>query len=81
MSDPADLTIAAAGAAMRRGELTAVALTEAVLERARISESQIHAFLTLDQEGASHAAANLDGHRAVLVGVVPEAAAGMVLRQ
>ena len=52
MSDPADLTIKAAGEAMRTGELTSVDLTEAVLERARITESQLHAFLTLDQAGA-----------------------------
>ncbi len=60
MTDPADLTIAAAGAAMRAGELTSADLTEAVLERARITESHLHAFLTLDQDGAKAAAAAAD---------------------
>ena len=60
MSDPADLTIKAAGDAIRAGDLTSVDLTEAVLERARITESHLHAFLTLDQEGAKKSAAAAD---------------------
>ena len=60
MSDPADLTIVEAGAKIRSGELTSVDLTEAVLERARISESHLHAFLTLDQEGAREKAVAAD---------------------
>ncbi|NND04584.1 MAG: Asp-tRNA(Asn)/Glu-tRNA(Gln) amidotransferase subunit GatA [Acidimicrobiia bacterium] len=64
MSDPADLTIAEAGAKIRSGGLTSVDLTEAVLERARISESHLHAFLTLDQVGAQERAAAADAEMA-----------------
>ncbi len=60
MSDPADLTIRAAGDALRSGQLTSAELTEAVLERGRITEAHLHAFLTLDQEGAKEAAAAAD---------------------
>ncbi|MCP3975597.1 MAG: Asp-tRNA(Asn)/Glu-tRNA(Gln) amidotransferase subunit GatA [bacterium] len=60
MSDPADLTISEAGAAMRAGALTSVDLTEAVLQRARVTESELHAFLTLDQAGAKSAAEAAD---------------------
>ncbi len=60
MSDPADLTIAAAGAKLRSGELSSVDLTEAVLERARMSESHLHAYLTLDQTGAREKATAAD---------------------
>ncbi len=60
MSDPADLTIAAAGAALRAGELTAADLLEAVLTRASVSESHLHAYLTVDHDGARAAAAAAD---------------------
>ncbi len=60
MSDPADLTVAAAGAALRSGELSSVDLTDAVLRRAAITESHLHAYLTLDKEGARAAAAAAD---------------------
>ena len=60
MSDPADLTIKAAGVELRAGRLSSADLTEAVLERARISESHLHAYLTLDQAGAKEAAAAAD---------------------
>ncbi len=60
MSDAADLTIAAAGQALRSGELTATELTEAVLRRAAVTESHLHAYLTLDQDGARAAAAAAD---------------------
>jgi len=60
MSDPADLTIVEAGASLRSGDLTSVDLTEAVIERARISESHIHAYLTLDQAGAREKAEAAD---------------------
>jgi aspartyl-tRNA(Asn)/glutamyl-tRNA(Gln) amidotransferase subunit A len=56
MSDPADLTIAAAGAALRRGETSAVDLLDAVATRAAATEAQLHSFLTIDRDGA-HAAA------------------------
>jgi len=60
VSDPADLTIGAAAAAIRLGDLTSVELTEAVLRRARMTEAELHAYLTLDQEGALIAAAQAD---------------------
>jgi aspartyl-tRNA(Asn)/glutamyl-tRNA(Gln) amidotransferase subunit A len=60
MSDPADLTITEAGAALRAGSLTSVDLTEAVLERARVTEAHLHAYLTLDQDGARRAAEAAD---------------------
>ena len=60
MSDPADLTITAAGAALRDGSLTSVDLTEAVLERARVTEAHLHAYLTLDQAGARRGAIAAD---------------------
>jgi len=60
VTDPADLTMTAAAAAIRSGELTSVELTEAVLRRARITESHLHAYLTLDQEGARSAAEKAD---------------------
>ncbi len=60
MTDAADLTIAAAGAALRSGELSAVELLDAVVRRASITEAHLHAYLTLDQEGARTAAAQAD---------------------
>ncbi len=60
IGDPADLTIAAAGAALRSGELTAAALLAAVRRRAGATEALLHAFLTLDSEGAEQAAAAAD---------------------
>ncbi len=60
MSDPADLTIGAAGRALRGGELSAAELTDAVLRRAAVTESHLHAYLALDQEGARASAAAAD---------------------
>ncbi len=60
MTDPADLTITAAAAALRGGEITSVELTEAVLRRAAVTEAQLHAYLTLDQTGARRAASDAD---------------------
>ena len=60
MSDPADLSIVAAAAAIRSGSLTSADLTEAVLERARMTEANLHAYLTLDQDGARAAATAAD---------------------
>jgi len=58
--DPADLTIAGAAAALRSGELTAHGLLDAVRRRAAATEAQLHAYLTLDFEGAERAAAATD---------------------
>ena len=60
MSDPADLGIAAAGRALRSGSLSAVELLEAVRRRASTTEAGLHAYLTLDAEGAGAAAAEAD---------------------
>lgn len=60
MTSPADLTITGAAAALRSGELTSFELTEAVLERASMTEAEVHAYLTLDSEGARAAARSAD---------------------
>lgn len=60
MTDLADLTIAEATAGLRSGDFTAVDLLDAVELRAAVSESQIHAYLTLDREGARTAAQAAD---------------------
>ncbi|HEX5630629.1 MAG TPA: Asp-tRNA(Asn)/Glu-tRNA(Gln) amidotransferase subunit GatA [Acidimicrobiia bacterium] len=58
--DPSDLTIAEAGARLRSGDLTALALLEAVRRRASMTEAILHAYLTIDHEGARTAAAEAD---------------------
>ena len=58
--DPADRTIAEAGAALRSGELSASALLTAVRRRAAATEAQLHAYLTIDAAGAERAAAEAD---------------------
>jgi aspartyl-tRNA(Asn)/glutamyl-tRNA(Gln) amidotransferase subunit A len=65
VTDAADLTIAAAGAAIRSGDLGAVELLDAVLRRATMTEAHLHAYLTLDQEGARAAAEQADRELAV----------------
>jgi aspartyl-tRNA(Asn)/glutamyl-tRNA(Gln) amidotransferase subunit A len=60
VSDPADLTIAEAGRALRSGELTSRSLLEAVRRRASMTESQLHNYLTLDTAGAEAAAEAAD---------------------
>ena len=52
MTDLADLTISAAGVGLRAGDFTSVDLLEAVTKRASMTEAQLHAYLTLDHEGA-----------------------------
>ncbi len=64
MADLADLTITAASAGLRAGDFTAVDLFEAVNARAAITEAHLHAYLTLDQEGARAAAAAADAELA-----------------
>jgi len=60
MTDPADLTIAGAGALLRSGEITAAGLLAAVRRRASMTEADLHAYLNLDTEGAEQAAALAD---------------------
>ncbi len=56
----ADLTIADAGAGLRAGAFTATDLLESVLERASMTEAELHAYLTLDTERARTAAGQSD---------------------
>ncbi len=60
MSDLADLTLAAAAGGLRSGDLSAVELLEAVHRRAAMTEANLHAYLTLDREGAARAAVGAD---------------------
>jgi len=60
VSDPADFTIAEAGRSLRSGELTAVELLDAVRRRAAMTEAHLHAFLTIDADGAASAARAAD---------------------
>jgi aspartyl-tRNA(Asn)/glutamyl-tRNA(Gln) amidotransferase subunit A len=55
-----DLTVAEAGAGLRSGEASATDLLDAVLDRASRTEAQLHAYLTIDREGARGAAARAD---------------------
>jgi aspartyl-tRNA(Asn)/glutamyl-tRNA(Gln) amidotransferase subunit A len=55
-----ELTIVDAGVRLRSGATTAVELLDAVLDRAHRTEAQLHAFLTLDREGARAAAEAAD---------------------
>jgi aspartyl-tRNA(Asn)/glutamyl-tRNA(Gln) amidotransferase subunit A len=55
-----DLTIVEAGARLRAGEITAVELLDAVINRAHQTEAQLHAYLTLDRDGARIAAEAAD---------------------
>jgi aspartyl-tRNA(Asn)/glutamyl-tRNA(Gln) amidotransferase subunit A len=56
----ADLTIREAGRMLRSGDCSAVELTEAVLERAALTEAELHAYLTIDHDGAREAAIGAD---------------------
>jgi len=55
-----DLTIVEAGARLRSGQITAVELLDSVIDRAHKTEAQVHAYLTLDREGARLAAEAAD---------------------
>ena len=60
MVDLADLTIAQAGTGLRSGDFTSVDLLDAVTQRASATEAHLHAYLTLDHEGARAAALAAD---------------------
>src|SRR5690606_40477996 len=53
-------TIAGAARALRDGSVTAVDLLESVLERAHLTEAQLHAYLNIDRDGARAAAEAAD---------------------
>jgi aspartyl-tRNA(Asn)/glutamyl-tRNA(Gln) amidotransferase subunit A len=55
-----DLTIAAAAERLRRGELSAVELTRAALDRIAATDGAVHAFLTVTADAALAAAAAAD---------------------
>ena len=56
MRDLSDLTIAGFAEGFRRGEWTSEAVTAAVLERIGRVEKTVHAYVTVDAEGALEAA-------------------------
>ncbi len=56
----ADLSIGGARAALDAGDLSAVELADAVLDRASATEAQLHAYLLIDHEGARAAAVAAD---------------------
>jgi aspartyl-tRNA(Asn)/glutamyl-tRNA(Gln) amidotransferase subunit A len=60
MTDLADLTISEAGFGLRAGDFTSVDLLEAVMKRASMTEAQLHAYLTLDHDGAASQAQAAD---------------------
>lgn len=60
----AELTIGEAAAGLDRGEHSAVELLSAVLERASMTEAELHAFLTIDRDGATRGAEDSDRRRA-----------------
>src|SRR5438046_2087669 len=55
-----DLSIAAAAALLRRGELSAVELTHHALDRIAATDGALNAFLTVTADGALAAAADAD---------------------
>jgi aspartyl-tRNA(Asn)/glutamyl-tRNA(Gln) amidotransferase subunit A len=58
------LTLSEAREALMRGEITSVELTDALLARIAAVEPQVHAFLTIDAEGARSQAQSADARRA-----------------
>ena len=64
MTDLADQTIAQAEAGLAGGDFSSVDLVEAVLRRAAVSEAHLHAYLTVDRDGALEAARASDSLRA-----------------
>jgi aspartyl-tRNA(Asn)/glutamyl-tRNA(Gln) amidotransferase subunit A len=60
LSDPADLGVVAAAAALAAGEVSAAELLDAVLARAAVTEPQLHSYLSIDRDGAVAAAAAAD---------------------
>jgi aspartyl-tRNA(Asn)/glutamyl-tRNA(Gln) amidotransferase subunit A len=63
MTDLADRTIAEATAGLSAGDFSSTELLQAVLKRASVSEAHLHAYLTLDRDGAFNAARRSDEAR------------------
>jgi aspartyl-tRNA(Asn)/glutamyl-tRNA(Gln) amidotransferase subunit A len=59
-----DLTIVEAAARLREGHTSSVELLDTVLDRAHKTEAQLHAYLTIDRQGARKAAEAADGELA-----------------
>jgi len=64
MTDLADLTIAEAAAGLRARRFSAGDLLDAVVRRAAFTEAHLHAYLTLDRDGAKAAADAADARLA-----------------
>jgi aspartyl-tRNA(Asn)/glutamyl-tRNA(Gln) amidotransferase subunit A len=64
MNDLTRLSAADTAAAIAAGEVTALEVTEAHLERIAQVDAKVHAFLHVDTEGAMHAAKQVDARRA-----------------
>ena len=64
MTNPSDFTITQAADALAAKTLSASELLEAVLERASLSEASLHAYLTIDHDGARAAARAADARLA-----------------
>ena len=60
MTTPCELSAVEAAAAIRTGQLSAVALVESCLERIDACESKVQAWVTVDRPGALEAARGLD---------------------
>ncbi len=60
MTDLADLTVTGAAAGLRAGEFSSVDLLEAVHRRAAMTEANLHAYLSIDRDGAARAAVGAD---------------------
>ncbi len=60
MGDLAHLTITEAGKGLRAGEFRSVDLLDAAAQRATITEAHLHAYLTMDHDGALAAALAAD---------------------
>jgi aspartyl-tRNA(Asn)/glutamyl-tRNA(Gln) amidotransferase subunit A len=64
MSQTHELTLTQAAAKLQTKELSSVELTKAALSRIEAAEPKVHAFVTVDAEGALKAAAEADARRA-----------------
>ena len=60
MTDLADLSIREADLGLRERDFSAVELLDAIMRRAAVTESHLHAYLTIDREGATAAAKAAD---------------------
>lgn len=64
MTDLADLTLTEAADGLSAGTFSSVELLEAVTKRSAATEAHLHAYLTIDHDGAREAALSADAERA-----------------